>query len=77
MVVFKNCSGLLLILVPQTLLGNTLFPSCLRFCVWFLRKFFKKVESNYLLNKTSEVGTASALEASRSLFLTNINGRIV
>jgi Trk-type K+ transport system membrane component len=42
MVVFKNNSGLLLILIPQILLGNTLFPSCLRFCVWFLGKFSRE-----------------------------------
>nr|TKR74878.1 putative cation transporter HKT6 isoform X2 [Populus alba] len=69
MVVFKNNSGLLLILIPQILLGNTLFPSCLRFCVWFLGKFFKRVESNYLLKKTSEIGYFHLLPSHHSSYL--------
>jgi len=69
MVVFKNNSGLLLILIPQILLGNTLFPSCLRFCVWFLGKFFKRVESNYLLKKTSEIGYFHLLPSQHSSYL--------
>ncbi|KAJ6354928.1 hypothetical protein OIU77_005515 [Salix suchowensis] len=69
MVVFKSNSGLLLILIPQILLGNTLFPSCLRFCVWFLGKFFKKVESNYLLKKTSEVGYFHLLPSQHASYL--------
>lgn len=55
MIVFSKNSGLLLILIPQILLGNTLFPPCLRFSVWFLGKFFKKEESRYLL-KSNEIG---------------------
>ncbi|KAK4768409.1 hypothetical protein SAY87_003550 [Trapa incisa] len=38
MMVFRRNSGLLLILIPQSLLGNALFPSCLRFCLWVVRK---------------------------------------
>ncbi|XP_058003324.1 cation transporter HKT1;3 isoform X2 [Hevea brasiliensis] len=54
MMVFSKNSGLLLILVPQVLLGNTLFPPCLRFSVWFLGKFFKKEESGYLLSESNK-----------------------
>ncbi|KAL9150362.1 hypothetical protein ABFS82_12G163600 [Erythranthe guttata] len=49
MVVFIKNSGLLWILIPQVLLGNTLFPSCLRFVIWVLGKKIKKAEANYLL----------------------------
>ncbi|CAK7345796.1 unnamed protein product [Dovyalis caffra] len=69
MAVFKSNSGLLLILIPQILLGNTLFPSCLRFSIWFLGKFFKKVESNYLLNKKNEVGYFHLLPSQNSSYL--------
>ncbi|RVX07768.1 Sodium transporter HKT1 [Vitis vinifera] len=55
MIVFSKNSGLLLIIIPQVLLGNTLFPSCLRFSIWTLGKF-KKVESNYLLTNTRVIG---------------------
>ncbi|KAB2614451.1 sodium transporter HKT1-like [Pyrus ussuriensis x Pyrus communis] len=34
MMAFSKNSGLLLILIPQVLLGNTLLPSCLRFFIW-------------------------------------------
>ncbi|KAJ4842481.1 hypothetical protein Tsubulata_001840 [Turnera subulata] len=68
-VVFRKNSGLLLILIPQALLGDTLFPSCLRFSVWFLGKFFKRKESNYLLTKTRKVGYFHLLPARHSLML--------
>ncbi|OIW03993.1 hypothetical protein TanjilG_30269 [Lupinus angustifolius] len=44
MVVFSNNSGLLLMLIPQILLGNTLYPSSLKFIIWVLGKFYKKKE---------------------------------
>ncbi|KAL6952587.1 hypothetical protein U1Q18_046369, partial [Sarracenia purpurea var. burkii] len=58
MIVFSKNSGLLLILIPQVLLGNTLFPPFLRFLIWFLGRFVKKVGpiSDYLLTKTWEIG---------------------
>lgn len=56
MVVFSKNSALLLILIPQVLLGNTLFPSCLRFCLWILHKLTNRIETSYLLRNTAEVG---------------------
>lgn len=42
MMAFSKNFGLLLILIPQVLLGNTLLPSCLRFLIWVLRKLSKE-----------------------------------
>ncbi|KAI6680966.1 hypothetical protein NL676_034847 [Syzygium grande] len=56
MIIFSKNSGLLLILIPQVLLGNTLFPSTLRFTLWLMGRFNKKAEIKYLLNRTGEVG---------------------
>nr|AAD53890.1 potassium-sodium symporter HKT2 [Eucalyptus camaldulensis] len=56
MAVFNKNSGLLLILIPQVLLGNTLFPSTLRLVLWLLGKFSKKAEIDYLLSRTGEIG---------------------
>ncbi|KVI11867.1 Cation transporter [Cynara cardunculus var. scolymus] len=50
MIVFRKNSGLLLLLIPQILLGNNLYPSALRFSVWAIGKFKKKAETRYLLN---------------------------
>ncbi|XP_042499549.1 probable cation transporter HKT6 [Macadamia integrifolia] len=49
MIVFSKHSGLLLILIPQILLGNTLYPPCLRFLIWVLWRLTKREELNYLL----------------------------
>ncbi|XP_061368872.1 cation transporter HKT1;3-like [Gastrolobium bilobum] len=69
MVVFRKNSGLLLMLIPQVLLGNTLFPPCLRFSIWFLGKFYKKKESKYILKKTQEVGYKHLLPRKHSVLL--------
>lgn len=70
MVVFGKNSGLLLMLIPQILLGNTLFPPCLRFGIWVLGKFHKKKECEYLLkNSTQEVGYKHLLPKQYSVFL--------
>ncbi|KAJ9548269.1 hypothetical protein OSB04_020812 [Centaurea solstitialis] len=50
MIVFSKNSGLLLLLIPQILLGNNLYPSALRFSVWAIGKFKKKAETRYLLD---------------------------
>lgn len=55
MMVFKNNSGLLLILISQILLGNTLFPTCLRVMISVLERVTKRVEFSYMLNNTREM----------------------
>nr|AAK52962.1 putative potassium-sodium transporter [Mesembryanthemum crystallinum] len=56
MMVFKGNSGLLLILIPQILLGNKLYPSCLRLVLWVLEKLTGKAEFSYILKKNDELG---------------------
>ncbi|KAJ1421088.1 Cation transporter [Sesbania bispinosa] len=69
MVVFRKNSGLLLMLIPQVLLGNTLFPPFLRFLIWVLGKFYKKKECKYLLKSSEEVGYKHLLPRQHSVFL--------
>ncbi|KAI3876703.1 hypothetical protein MKX03_034212 [Papaver bracteatum] len=54
MVVFRKNSGLLLLLIPQILFGNTLFPVCLRFVLWVLGRFSRRDELHYMLKITSK-----------------------
>ncbi|XP_055822513.1 sodium transporter HKT1-like [Solanum dulcamara] len=58
MMVFSKNSGLLLILIPQILFGNTLYPTCLRFSIRLLGKLLvsKKREAKYLLKNSREIG---------------------
>ncbi|KAL4384148.1 hypothetical protein GQ457_15G024450 [Hibiscus cannabinus] len=68
MVVFRKNPGLLLIIIPQILLGNTLFPPCLRFSIWVLGKLGKKVGGNpdYLLKNAAGIGYPHLLPSRRS-----------
>ncbi|XP_023516746.1 cation transporter HKT8-like [Cucurbita pepo subsp. pepo] len=59
MIVFRKNLGLLLVLIPQALLGNTLFPSCLRASIWGLGKVVKKKKLKivgFLLENSEEIG---------------------
>ncbi|KAL2936887.1 Sodium transporter HKT1 [Bienertia sinuspersici] len=56
MVVFKRNSGFLLILIPQILMGNKLYPCCLRLVIWVLERLTKKEEYSYLLKNHEELG---------------------
>ncbi|KAL3745842.1 hypothetical protein ACJRO7_014876 [Eucalyptus globulus] len=69
MIVFSKNSGLLLILIPQVLLGNTLFPSTLRFTLWLIERSSKKAEIKYLLSRTGEVGYKHLLPSLHSSLL--------
>ena len=61
MIVFKKNSGLLLLLIPQILLGNTLYPACLRVLIWLLDKITKRVEFSYILKNYEEMGYSHLL----------------
>ncbi|KAG4153476.1 hypothetical protein ERO13_D04G186601v2 [Gossypium hirsutum] len=58
MVVFNKNSGLLLVIIALALLGNPLFPMCLRFSIWVMGKCASKVGDycDYLLKNTREIG---------------------
>ncbi|XP_010263271.1 PREDICTED: sodium transporter HKT1-like [Nelumbo nucifera] len=55
MLIFRKNYGLLLLLIPQALLGNALFPSCLRFLIWVLGRISKRDEFNYMLKNSEEM----------------------
>ncbi|KAL8254755.1 hypothetical protein R6Q59_032976 [Mikania micrantha] len=69
MMVFSKNSGLLLLLIPQVLLGNTLYPSVLRFFVSSIGKFKKRDETGYLLNNTEKIKFHHFLSHAHSSFL--------
>lgn len=70
MMVFSKNSGLLLIIIPQILMGNTLFPSCLRFFIWVFGKFgIKKEESKFLLKNSGGIGYLHLLPSLHSSLL--------
>ncbi|NP_001295273.1 Na+ transporter HKT1,1 [Solanum lycopersicum] len=58
MMVFSKNSGLLWILIPLLLVGNALYPMCLRFSIRLMGKLFvsKKREAKYLLKNSREIG---------------------
>lgn len=69
MMVFKNNSGLLLLLVPQILVGNTLYPTCLRMVLWALEKATRRVEFGYILRNDREIGYEHLLSGLHSWLL--------
>ncbi|XP_062094281.1 sodium transporter HKT1 [Humulus lupulus] len=68
-IVFKRNSGLLLILISQILLGNTLYPVCLRLIIWSLGKITKRREFGYLLRNCKEIGYDHLLSSVQSTLL--------
>ncbi|XP_057806494.1 probable cation transporter HKT1;4 [Salvia miltiorrhiza] len=70
MIVFRKNSGLLLILIPQILLGNTLFPSALRVVLWIVGTKNMRPEPKYLLeSNASHIGYMHLLSSLQSLLL--------
>ncbi|KAG9449288.1 hypothetical protein H6P81_009253 [Aristolochia fimbriata] len=69
MVVFRRNSGLLLTIIPLVLLGNTLFPPCLRLLIWVLRRTSPRAEFDYMLQKPEEIGYYHLLRPLHCLYL--------
>lgn len=69
MVIFKKNPGLLLILIPQALLGNTLYPTFLRLGIWVLNKIRRRQEYEYLLRNYTETGYRHLMSGYRSWLL--------
>lgn len=71
MMVFKKNTGLLLLIIPQILLGNTLFPPCLRLCIWALRRMrkTKRAQYDYLLKNWKETSFYHLLPYKHSIQL--------
>ncbi|GAB2246861.1 hypothetical protein Droror1_Dr00006743 [Drosera rotundifolia] len=70
MAIFSKNSGLLLIILPQLLLGNTFYPSCLRFLIWLSGKFVRKNEFEYLLkSNVTKIGYDHLLPSMQSRLL--------
>ena len=55
MVVFKKNSGLLLVLIPLLLVGNTLFAPSLWVVIWVMAKVTRRVEFNYMLKNSGGI----------------------
>ncbi|EXC13471.1 Sodium transporter HKT1 [Morus notabilis] len=69
MIVFKDNSGLLLLLIPQILLGNTLYPVFLRCTIRVLERITRKSEFSFLLRNHREMGYDHLLSGVHSAFL--------
>lgn len=69
MMVFKKNSGLLLILIPQILIGNTLYPPCLRLIIWILQKITKREEFTFMLKNSRTLGYNHLPSGVHSIFL--------
>ncbi|KAJ7969468.1 Cation transporter [Quillaja saponaria] len=69
MTVFKKNSRLLLLVIPQILLGNTLYPPSLRLLIWVLGKITKREEFEYILRNYKQLGYGHLLSSLHSCLL--------
>ncbi|KAL0338788.1 UNVERIFIED_CONTAM: putative cation transporter HKT6 [Sesamum angustifolium] len=69
MMAFKKNSGLLLILIPQILMGNTLYPVCLRTAIWAAEKISRKAEFRYMLKNSRELGYGHLISGRQCAYL--------
>lgn len=69
MIVFKKNSGLLLLVLPHVLLGNTLYPPCLRLIIKVLKRVTRREEFSYLLKNSDEMGYGHLLSGLHCVLL--------
>ncbi|KAM0933727.1 putative cation transporter [Dioscorea sansibarensis] len=69
MMVFKKCSGLLLMIITLVLTGNTLFPACLSFLIWILERITRREEFGYVLKDNTNGGFAHLFPGLRSVLM--------
>ncbi|XP_019707820.1 cation transporter HKT2;2 isoform X2 [Elaeis guineensis] len=69
MAIFNVNPGLLLLMIPQILAGNTLFPLFLRSVIWALRRCSKAAEFEYLLKHSRDIRFDHLLPNLRAAFL--------
>nr|AAC62807.1 similar to potassium transport proteins [Arabidopsis thaliana] len=61
MIIFRKNSGLIWLLIPQVLMGNTLFPCFLVLLIWGLYKITKRDEYGYILKNHNKMGYSHLL----------------
>lgn len=61
MIIFRKNSGLIWLLIPQVLMGNTLFPCFLVLFIWGLYKITKRDEFGYILKNHKKMGYSHLL----------------
>uniref|UniRef100_M4C929 Uncharacterized protein n=1 Tax=Brassica campestris TaxID=3711 RepID=M4C929_BRACM len=69
MIIFRKNSGLLWLLIPLVLMGNTLFPCFLRLLIWGLSKTTKREEFGYILKNRKKMGYSHLLSVRLCVFL--------
>ncbi|KAL3745908.1 hypothetical protein ACJRO7_014927 [Eucalyptus globulus] len=77
MLAFKHNPGLLWLLLPQVLLGNTLYPPCLRAAIWLLERVTGRAEFDYMLRNSGAMGYAYLLPGFHCLCLAATVGKFV
>jgi Trk-type K+ transport system membrane component len=69
MIVFKKNLGLLVIIVPQCLLGGTMYSPALRTVLWFLKRMTKRNEFENILREEAQMGYDHLFSRLHSLML--------
>jgi len=69
MIIFQKRSILLLLIIPQTLAGNTLFAPCLRFLVWSLEKVTGQDEYRFILQHPETIGYKHLMNSKECVYL--------
>lgn len=69
MIIFQKNSVLLLLIIPQMLVGNTLFAPCFRFMVWSLQKITGKEEWHFILQHPKAMGYKHLMSTRKCVYL--------